>query len=90
MPHARGAPGVRGGSGGCGLHFGTRLPQQDDGLLGEIATVFNGMVDQLSLFTSEVTRVARVVAQAGGEGVWSIVSMLCSLVCAASDNYLAR
>ncbi|GAA1254795.1 HAMP domain-containing protein [Kitasatospora nipponensis] len=46
--------------------FGTRLPDDADGLLGEIATVFNGMVDQLSLFTSEVTRVAREV---GTEGI---------------------
>ncbi|MFJ6213357.1 HAMP domain-containing protein [Streptomyces sp. NPDC092296] len=45
--------------------FGTRLPDTGNGLLLEIATVFNGMVDQLSLFTSEVTRVAREV---GGEG----------------------
>ncbi|MEU5129230.1 HAMP domain-containing protein [Streptomyces mobaraensis] len=45
--------------------FGIRLPEDADGLLGEIATVFNGMTDQLSLFTSEVTRVAREV---GGEG----------------------
>src|SRR5947209_16560329 len=37
--------------------FGIRLPGGTDGLLGEIATVFNGMADQLSLFTSEVTRV---------------------------------
>ncbi|UGT42594.1 HAMP domain-containing protein [Nocardia yamanashiensis] len=60
--------------------FGTRLPADADGLLGEIATVFNGMVDQLSLFTSEVTRVAREVGsegQLGGQaevpgvgGVW--------------------
>ncbi|MFD9124770.1 HAMP domain-containing protein [Kitasatospora sp. NPDC059571] len=46
--------------------FGTRLPAEADGLLGEIAGVFNGMVDQLSLFTSEVTRVAREV---GTEGI---------------------
>ncbi|MEV5240765.1 HAMP domain-containing protein [Streptomyces cinnamoneus] len=46
--------------------FGTRLPDGGEGLLGEIATVFNGMVDQLSLFTSEVTRVAREV---GSEGI---------------------
>ncbi|MEE1822485.1 HAMP domain-containing protein, partial [Streptomyces sp. BE20] len=46
--------------------FGTRLPDDADGLLGEIATVFNCMVDQLSLFTSEVTRVAREV---GTEGI---------------------
>ena len=48
--------------------FGTRLPEDGDGLLGEIATVFNGMVDQLSLFTSEVTRVAREVGTEGRLG----------------------
>ncbi|SDC24506.1 HAMP domain-containing protein [Actinokineospora iranica] len=48
--------------------FGTRLPDDADGLLGEIATVFNGMVDQLSLFTSEVTRVAREVGSEGRLG----------------------
>ncbi|SCE79330.1 HAMP domain [Micromonospora haikouensis] len=48
--------------------FGTRLPEDGDGLLGEIATVFNGMVDQLSLFTSEVTRVAREVGTEGQLG----------------------
>ncbi|MEV4256745.1 HAMP domain-containing protein, partial [Spirillospora sp. NPDC049652] len=48
--------------------FGTRLPDDADGLLGEIAGVFNGMVDQLSLFTSEVTRVAREVGTEGRLG----------------------
>ncbi|MFE2923749.1 HAMP domain-containing protein [Streptomyces goshikiensis] len=48
--------------------FGTRLPEEADGLLGEIATVFNGMVDQLSVFTSEVTRVAREVGTEGTLG----------------------
>ncbi|MDQ2584993.1 HAMP domain-containing protein [Saccharothrix yanglingensis] len=48
--------------------FGTRLPDDSGGLLGEIATVFNGMVDQLSLFTSEVTRVAREVGTDGRLG----------------------
>ncbi|MFJ6718347.1 MULTISPECIES: HAMP domain-containing protein [unclassified Streptomyces] len=48
--------------------FGTRLPDGADGLLGEIATVFNGMIDQLSLFTSEVTRVAREVGTEGTLG----------------------
>ncbi|GII97456.1 HAMP domain-containing protein [Sinosporangium siamense] len=48
--------------------FGTRLPGDADGLLGEIAHVFNGMVDQLSLFTSEVTRVAREVGTEGRLG----------------------
>ncbi|MFF3290976.1 HAMP domain-containing protein [Streptomyces sp. NPDC003023] len=42
-----------------------RLPY-DAGLLGEIAAIYNGMVDQLSLVTSEVTRVAREV---GGQGL---------------------
>ncbi|MEU1891256.1 HAMP domain-containing protein [Streptomyces pristinaespiralis] len=42
-----------------------RLPY-DSGLLGEIAAIYNGMVDQLSLVTSEVTRVAREV---GGQGL---------------------
>ncbi|MFF3439122.1 HAMP domain-containing protein [Streptosporangium sp. NPDC002721] len=48
--------------------FGTHLPEEGDGLLQEIATVFNGMVDQLSLFTSEVTRVAREVGTEGQLG----------------------
>ncbi|MEV0589997.1 HAMP domain-containing protein [Nonomuraea cavernae] len=48
--------------------FRTRLPADADGLLGEIASVFNGMVDQLSLFTSEVTRVAREVGTEGQLG----------------------
>ncbi|MEW2418037.1 HAMP domain-containing protein [Streptomyces sp. NPDC046866] len=48
--------------------FGTRLPGDADGLLGEIATVFNGMVDQLSRFTSELTRVAREVGTEGRLG----------------------
>ncbi|WP_327064925.1 HAMP domain-containing protein [Kitasatospora sp. NBC_01250] len=48
--------------------FGTRLPAGADGLLGEIAGVFNGMVDQLSVFTSEVTRVAREVGTEGRLG----------------------
>ncbi|MFF8971673.1 HAMP domain-containing protein [Streptomyces sp. NPDC014995] len=48
--------------------FGTRLPADGDGLMGDIATVFNGMVDQLSVFTSEVTRVAREVGTEGALG----------------------
>ncbi|MER6460648.1 HAMP domain-containing protein [Streptomyces sp. NPDC048409] len=48
--------------------FGTRLPSDGEGLLGDIATVFNGMVDQLSQFTSEVTRVAREVGTEGTLG----------------------
>ncbi len=47
--------------------FGTRLPDDADGLMGDIAKVFNGMVDQLSVFTSEVTRVSREVGTEGGE-----------------------
>ncbi|MFJ5776969.1 HAMP domain-containing protein [Streptomyces sp. NPDC093094] len=48
--------------------FGTRLPDDGDGLMGDIAKVFNGMVDQLSVFTSEVTRVAREVGTEGTLG----------------------
>jgi signal transduction histidine kinase/HAMP domain-containing protein/CheY-like chemotaxis protein len=48
--------------------FSTRLPQVDDVLMDEMATVFNGMVDQLALFTSEVTRVAREVGTDGKLG----------------------
>lgn len=43
-----------------------RLPDDAGGLLGEIAAIYNGMVDQLSLVTSEVTRLAREV---GGQGL---------------------
>ncbi|MET9432302.1 HAMP domain-containing protein [Streptomyces sp. NPDC003036] len=53
--------------------FGTRLPVEAEGLVGEIATVFNGMVDQLSLFTSEVTRVAREVGTEGTLGGQAVV-----------------
>ncbi|MFI5570322.1 HAMP domain-containing protein [Streptomyces sp. NPDC051740] len=48
--------------------FGTRLPDDAGGLMGDIAKVFNGMVDQLSVFTSEVTRVAREVGTEGALG----------------------
>jgi len=48
--------------------FGTRLPQVGDELTDEIAAVFNGMVDQLALFTSEVTRVATEVGTEGKLG----------------------
>jgi signal transduction histidine kinase/HAMP domain-containing protein/DNA-binding response OmpR family regulator len=48
--------------------FSTRLPQVGDVLLDEISTVFNGMVDQLATFTSEVTRVAREVGTDGKLG----------------------
>ncbi|MCZ7456733.1 HAMP domain-containing protein [Streptomyces sp. WMMC940] len=45
--------------------FSARLPEEADGIMGEIAAVYNGMADQLSLVTSEVTRVA---SEVGGEG----------------------
>jgi signal transduction histidine kinase/HAMP domain-containing protein/CheY-like chemotaxis protein len=45
--------------------FSTRLAPGADGVLREIAEVFNGMLDQLTLVTSEVTRVAQEV---GGQG----------------------
>src|SRR6266446_5921909 len=53
---------VRGGD------FSTRLAETGDPLMDEIATVFNGMADQLDLFTSEVTRVAREVGTEGKLG----------------------
>ncbi|HEY2285309.1 MAG TPA: HAMP domain-containing protein [Streptosporangiaceae bacterium] len=53
---------VRGGD------FSTRLPQTGEPLMDEIASVFNGMTDQLGLFTSEVTRVAREVGTDGKLG----------------------
>src|ERR1700677_3420604 len=53
---------VRGGD------FSTRLAKTGDPLMDEIATIFNGMADQLDLFTSEVTRVAREVGTDGKLG----------------------
>ncbi|HEV2936210.1 MAG TPA: methyl-accepting chemotaxis protein, partial [Streptosporangiaceae bacterium] len=53
---------VRGGD------FSTRLAKTGDPLVDEIATVFNGMADQLDQFTSEVTRVAREVGTEGKLG----------------------
>jgi signal transduction histidine kinase/HAMP domain-containing protein/ActR/RegA family two-component response regulator len=53
---------VRGGD------FSTRLPHASDPLMDEIASVFNSMTDQLALFTSEVTRVAREVGTDGKLG----------------------
>jgi signal transduction histidine kinase/CheY-like chemotaxis protein/HAMP domain-containing protein len=53
---------VRGGD------FSTRLRAADDPLMDEIATVFNGTAEQLALFTSEVTRVAREVGAEGKLG----------------------
>jgi signal transduction histidine kinase/HAMP domain-containing protein/CheY-like chemotaxis protein len=53
---------VRGGD------FSTRLAKTGDPLIDEIATIFNGMADQLDLFTSEVTRVAREVGTEGKLG----------------------
>src|SRR5215475_1074983 len=48
--------------------FSTRLPADGDPLMDQIASVFNGMNDQLALFTSEVTRVAREVGTEGRLG----------------------
>jgi signal transduction histidine kinase/CheY-like chemotaxis protein/HAMP domain-containing protein len=53
---------VRGGD------FSRRLAPSGDPLVDEIATVFNGMADQLDQFTSEVTRVAREVGTDGKLG----------------------
>ncbi len=48
--------------------FSTRLPRADDPLMDAIATVFNSLNDQLALFTSAVTRIARDVGTEGKLG----------------------
>src|ERR1700678_2205878 len=53
---------VRGGD------FSIRLPEGADQLMNEIAAVFNAMNEQLGVFTSEVTRVAREVGTEGQLG----------------------
>ncbi len=53
---------VRGGD------FSIRLPEGADSLMNEIAAVFNAMNEQLGVFTSEVTRVAREVGTEGRLG----------------------
>jgi signal transduction histidine kinase/HAMP domain-containing protein/ActR/RegA family two-component response regulator len=53
---------VRGGD------FSIRLPEGQDALMNEIAAVFNAMNEQLGVFTSEVTRVAREVGTEGQLG----------------------
>jgi signal transduction histidine kinase/CheY-like chemotaxis protein/HAMP domain-containing protein len=53
---------VRGGD------FSRRLAPSGDPLVDEIATVFNGMADQLDQFTAEVTRVSREVGTDGKLG----------------------
>src|ERR1700721_2749205 len=53
---------VRGGD------FSRRLAPTGDPLVDEMASVFNGMADQIDQFTSEVTRVAREVGTEGKLG----------------------
>ena len=53
---------VRGGD------FSTRLPEGGDPMMNDIAAVFNAMNEQLAVFTSEVTRVAREVGTEGQLG----------------------
>jgi signal transduction histidine kinase/HAMP domain-containing protein len=53
---------VRGGD------FSIRLPEGADPLMNDIADVFNAMNEQLGVFTSEVTRVAREVGTEGQLG----------------------
>src|ERR1700753_3401235 len=53
---------VRGGD------FSIRLPEGADPLMNDIAGVFNAMNEQLGVFTSEVTRVAREVGTEGQLG----------------------
>src|ERR1700689_2750072 len=59
---------VRGGD------FSRRLAPTGDPLVDEMASVFNGMADQLDQFTSEVTRVAREVGTEGKLGGQAHVS----------------
>jgi signal transduction histidine kinase/CheY-like chemotaxis protein/HAMP domain-containing protein len=58
----KGLTAVRGGD------FSRRLAPTGDPLVDEIASVFNGMADQLDQFTAEVTRVAREVGTEGKLG----------------------
>ncbi|MCL2586478.1 MAG: HAMP domain-containing protein, partial [Streptosporangiales bacterium] len=48
--------------------FSTRLPDAADPLMNEIAAVFNGMNEQLAVFTSEVSRVSWEVGTEGRLG----------------------
>jgi signal transduction histidine kinase/HAMP domain-containing protein/ActR/RegA family two-component response regulator len=48
--------------------FSARLPEGSDPLMNEITDVFNAMNEQLAVFTSEVTRVAREVGVDGKLG----------------------
>jgi signal transduction histidine kinase/CheY-like chemotaxis protein/HAMP domain-containing protein len=77
--------------------FSQRLPRTSDPLMDEIAVVFNGMADQLDLFTSEVTRVAREVGtegklggQAGVRGVSGTWKSLTESVNAMADNLTSQ
>ena len=58
---------VRGGD------FSTRLPEGGDPMMSDIAAVFNAMNEQLAVFTSEVTRVAREVGTEGMLGGQAVV-----------------
>src|SRR6516162_10315174 len=58
---------VRGGD------FSTRLPVDGDPMMNDIAAVFNAMNEQLAVFTSEVTRVAREVGTEGMLGGQAVV-----------------
>ncbi|NQE92142.1 HAMP domain-containing protein [Nocardia terpenica] len=78
-------------------NFRGYLPQVGDPLLDEISVVFNDMVDQLALFTTEVTRVAREVGtegklggQASVPGVSGSWKDLTDSVNAMADNLTAQ
>ncbi|GAB2729651.1 HAMP domain-containing protein [Nocardia thraciensis] len=77
--------------------FRHSLPQVGDPVLDEIAIVFNGMIDQLALFTTEVTRVAREVGtdgklggQASVPGLSGTWKDLTDSVNAMADNLTAQ
>ncbi|MBY8860188.1 HAMP domain-containing protein [Nocardia sp. CA2R105] len=78
-------------------NFRRYLPEVGDPVLDEISLVFNGMVDQLALFTTEVTRVAREVGtegklggQAAVPGVSGSWKDLTDSVNAMADNLTAQ
>src|SRR3984885_1991122 len=75
---------VRGGD------FSTRLPDGQDPLMNEIAAVFNGMNEQLSVFTSEVTRVAREVGIDGKLGGQAQVPAVAGTWKDLTDSVTAR
>ena len=66
--------------------FSNRLPNNWPGINGEIANAINRIFDQLGLFTSEVTRVAREVGTEGKLGGQAHVKDVCGTWKDLTDN----